>query len=73
MCASALHFARVEVVYFGAEIADAEAAGFRQIPLSARELFALGRSETRVVPGLLAGECRALFAEWRAARASQPY
>lgn len=73
MCASALHFARVEAVYYGAEIADAEAAGFRQIPLPARELLALGRSETRVVPGLLAGECRALFAEWRAARASQPY
>ena len=73
MCAGALHFARVEVVYFGARIADAEAAGFRQIPLPARELLALARSETRIVPDLLADECRALFDEWRSARASQPY
>jgi tRNA(Arg) A34 adenosine deaminase TadA/flavin reductase (DIM6/NTAB) family NADH-FMN oxidoreductase RutF len=73
MCAGALHFARVGVVYFGAGIADAEAAGFRQIPLPARELLALGRSETRIVPDLMADECRALFAEWRAVRASQPY
>jgi tRNA(Arg) A34 adenosine deaminase TadA len=73
MCASALHFARVAVVHFGATISDAEAAGFRQIPLAARELLALGASETRTLPGPLAGECRALFAEWRAARASQPY
>ena len=73
MCAGALHFARVAVVYFGASIADAEAAGFRQIPLPARELLALGRSETRNVPDLLADECRALFDEWRSAQASQPY
>jgi tRNA(Arg) A34 adenosine deaminase TadA len=73
MCAGALHFARVEVVYFGATIADAEAAGFRQIPLPARELLALGQSATRIVPGLLAGECRVLFAEWRAARVSPPF
>jgi tRNA(Arg) A34 adenosine deaminase TadA/flavin reductase (DIM6/NTAB) family NADH-FMN oxidoreductase RutF len=73
MCASALHFARVGIVYFGATIADAEAAGFRQIPLPARELLALARSETRSVPDLLADECRALFAQWRAARASPAY
>ena len=73
MCAAALHFARVEAVYYGAEIADDEAAGFRQIPLAARELLALSSSGTRVEAGLLAAECRALFAAWRAARASQPY
>lgn len=73
MCAGALHFARVEVVHFGATIADAEAAGFRQISLPARELLALGRSETRIVPDLLADECRALFAEWRARQSSPAY
>ena len=73
MCAAALHFARVEAIHYGAEIADAEAAGFRQIPLPARELLALASSGTRVEAGLLAGDCRALFSEWRAARASQPY
>jgi tRNA(Arg) A34 adenosine deaminase TadA len=73
MCAAALHFARVDVVYFGATIADAEAAGFRQIPLPARELLALGRSETRIVADLLADECRALIEEWREGGASQAY
>jgi tRNA(Arg) A34 adenosine deaminase TadA/flavin reductase (DIM6/NTAB) family NADH-FMN oxidoreductase RutF len=73
MCATALHFARVEVVYYGAGIADAEAAGFRQVRLAAGELLALARSATRIVPDVLADECRSLFAEWRAGRASQPY
>jgi len=73
MCAGALHFARVEVVYTGACIADAEAAGFRQLRLSARDLLALGESETRIVADVLAEECRALFAEWQVARASRPY
>jgi tRNA(Arg) A34 adenosine deaminase TadA/flavin reductase (DIM6/NTAB) family NADH-FMN oxidoreductase RutF len=65
MCAAALHFARVEVVYFGAGISDAEAAGFPQLPVSATALFESGGSATRVVPDLLAEECRALLREWR--------
>ena len=73
MCMTALYFAGVETVFFGASIADAEAAGFRQIPLSAERLVELGGETLRVVPGLLAEECRTLFAAWRDGKASRPY
>ncbi len=40
MCMSALHWARVETVYYGATIADADYAGFNELQLPAAELLA---------------------------------
>jgi tRNA(Arg) A34 adenosine deaminase TadA/flavin reductase (DIM6/NTAB) family NADH-FMN oxidoreductase RutF len=65
MCLAALHFAEVAEVRFGAAIADAERAGFRQIPLGAAELATLAGNAVRVQGGLLAAECRSLFDQWR--------
>lgn len=65
MCMAALHWARVERVYFGATIADADAAGFNELSLSAAELLRLGGSTVQLVSGCLADECRTLFQDWR--------
>jgi len=64
MCMAALHWARVETVYYGATIADAAASGFNELHLPAAEVLRIGRSEVRLVPGMLAEECRRLFSEW---------
>jgi guanine deaminase len=64
MCMAALHWARVETVYYGATIADAAAGGFNELHLPAAEVLRIGRSDVRLVPGVLSEECRALFAEW---------
>ncbi|MCI0492548.1 MAG: nucleoside deaminase [Planctomycetes bacterium] len=66
MCMAALHWARVDTVYYGATIADADAAGFNELQLPAAELLRLGRSAIKLVPGVLAEECRGLFAQWQA-------
>src|SRR3990170_6934902 len=60
MCMAALHWARVDTVYYGATIADAEAAGFNELQLPAQELLRLGRSKMRLIPGLLPEECKQL-------------
>jgi tRNA(Arg) A34 adenosine deaminase TadA len=65
MCMAALHWARVETVYFGATVADAQAAGFNELQIPAAEIARLGGTKVQLVPGTLADECRALFAEWR--------
>lgn len=72
MCMSALHWARVDTVAYGASIADAEAAGFNELRLSAAEVLRIGGSPVTLVPELLRDDCRALFAEWRATN-PQPY
>jgi len=67
MCAGALFFADVAEIYFGASIADLEAAGFRQLPLRAEQIFALADSTVTLRGGVLSDTCRALLGEWRTA------
>lgn len=73
MCLAATHWAKVGRVVFGASIADAEAAGFAELPVPAATLAALGRSPLRVEGGVLRDECADLFRQWREAGLSRSY
>ena len=73
MCMAALHWARVETVYFGATIGDAEAAGFNELRVPAAEIVRLGNSDVRLVPDVLTAECRRLFSEWKADSRARVY
>ncbi len=73
MCMAALHWARVTTVYYGATIADAAAGGFNELHLPAAEVLRLGRSDVRLVAGILADECAALFSEWAQTPGARPY
>ncbi len=73
MCMAALHWARVDTVYYGASIADADAAGFNELLLPAAELLKIGRSTLKLVPQVLSEECKELFAEWKANPARKAY
>ncbi|MEW5916731.1 MAG: nucleoside deaminase [Gemmatimonadota bacterium] len=64
MCMTALHWARVDSVYYGASIADAGAAGFNELYVPAADVLRMGRSQVRLIPNVLADECKALFREW---------
>jgi tRNA(Arg) A34 adenosine deaminase TadA len=73
MCMAALHWARVGVVYYGATIADAAAAGFNELQLSAGDVVRWGASGVELKGGLMAAECRELFREWLASPLKQAY
>lgn len=64
MCMAALHWARVEKVYYGATIADAEQAGFNELRLPAAQLLKIGGSKVELIDGVLRPECRELFQQW---------
>jgi guanine deaminase len=64
MCMAALHWARVDTVFYGATIADAQAAGFNELLLPARTVVEGGRSTVKLVSGVQSTACRALFTEW---------
>lgn len=66
MCMAALHWARVDTVFFGASIDDAAEAGFNELRLPAQELLKQGASPVRLEGGVEAEGCRRLFAEWLA-------
>jgi tRNA(Arg) A34 adenosine deaminase TadA len=73
MCMAALHWARVDTVYYGATIADADVVGFNELQMPAAELLRMGRSNLKLVPGLLSEECKRLFAEWQVNPARRVY
>ena len=64
MCMAALHWARVETVYFGASIADADAAGFNELQVPAADVLKIGGSKVALVGDVLSAECRDLFKRW---------
>lgn len=64
MCMAALHWARVDTVYYGATIADADGSGFNELTLPAAELLRIGGSDVKLKEGLLVEECRQLFTDW---------
>jgi tRNA(Arg) A34 adenosine deaminase TadA len=73
MCMAALHWARVGTVYYGATIADADAAGFNVLQFPAADLLKQGGSQVKLIPGMLADECKHLFQEWLADPNHQVY
>jgi len=73
MCMAALHWARVETVYFGATVQDAIDTGFNELQIPAQKIAALGGSKVKLVSGLLADECQQLFRDWKKLPKPQTY
>jgi guanine deaminase len=66
MCASAIHWSKIDAVYYGATIADAREAGFTELMLPIGEVYRIGGSPVRITKGIMQDECKKLFAEWLA-------
>ncbi|MCX8195217.1 MAG: nucleoside deaminase [Candidatus Micrarchaeota archaeon] len=61
MCFSAIHWAKIGKIIYGASISDAKKAGFCEISLSNSRLKRLGRCKVRIKGGFLKEECKRLF------------
>ena len=64
MCFSAIHWAKIDVIYFGARILDARNCGFTELTISNEQMKTLGMSPVKIYSGLLAEEAKELFEEW---------
>ncbi len=73
MCMSALHWARVDTIYFGATVQDAKDAGFNELQIAAEKIAALGGSKVKLVSGLLAEDCKKLFYDWKKLPTARTY
>jgi len=73
MCATAIHWARLDAVCHGASIADALRAGFNELNVPIAELYRTGSSPVRILPGVLRAECAQLFADWKNASRAAAY
>ena len=73
MCLAAIHWSKINRVAYGATIADADAAGFSELHMSAKQLAEAGGSAVRVETGPLREECRELFELWRKSGTNRAY
>jgi guanine deaminase len=64
MCFSAIHWAKIEAIYFGTTINDVKKLGFDELRLSCRKMKAAGKSRVKVVSGFLAKDCLKLLSDW---------
>lgn len=65
MCFSAIHWANIDRIVYGAAIADAQQAGFRELSISNQEMKDAGNSCVDIKTGILQDECVALFDVWK--------
>lgn len=72
MCFSAIHWARIGKIVYGASIADARNAGFHELEISDAQMNKLGRSKIKIEKSVLKDECVALFKEWKTQK-GKPY
>ena len=73
MCFAASHWARIGCIVYGADIDDAQRAGFNELPLSNEELVRFEEVPTQLIPHVLREECAALFDEWSLRSGSSAY
>jgi tRNA(Arg) A34 adenosine deaminase TadA len=64
MCFSAIHWARIGRIVYGARIEDAAEVGFHELPIKTERMKRLGKSSVDLVPDCLRDEARELFREW---------
>jgi guanine deaminase len=73
MCMSALHWARVDTVYFGATVQDAADIGFNELYIDANEILSMGKSKVKLLGGVLADECKQLFKDYNSSPGAKKY
>ncbi len=73
MCFSAIHWAKIDMIYFGARIEDAQKCGFNELTISNEQMKMLGKSSIKVQPEFLIDEAKKLFSEWLQSGNRQPY
>ena len=73
MCFSAIHWANIGEVVFGASIADAKAYGFHELTISNEAMKEMGQSKVKITRGFMAREALAVFIEWAARTGRKTY
>ncbi len=64
MCFTAIHWARIDKIYYGADIADAERFGFNELKVSNQMLKEMGLSNVEIVGDFMKKECVEVFEYW---------
>jgi len=62
MCFSAIHWSGIRTIAYGAGVRDAKRCGFSELEISNEQMKRIGKSNMKIRKGVLAKECKELFA-----------
>ncbi len=65
MCFSAIHWARIPAIIYGAAIGDAKAYGFNELAISNTRMKAAGQSPIHITSGVERKAVMELFEQWQ--------
>ena len=66
MCFSAIHWAKIDAIYFGTRIADAQEVGFSELTISNEEMKLQGKSSVQIIGDFMREENKKVFREFTA-------
>lgn len=73
MCFTAIHWARISRIVYGADITDAERFGFNELKITNHLLKELGLSNVEIVPDFMKKECVEVFEYWASKKDKKVY
>lgn len=73
MCFTAIHWAGIGKIVFGASISDAKKLGFHELAISDSTMKRLGRDEIKIRSGFLKSECLQMMRDWKKRRDKRTY
>ncbi|MDP8253593.1 MAG: nucleoside deaminase [Candidatus Kaelpia aquatica] len=73
MCFTAIHWAKIDKIIYGASIEDAKSFGFAELIISNREMKYIGKSKIEIVSGCLKDDNLRLFSIWKNRDNSRAY
>jgi guanine deaminase len=73
MCFSAIHWARIPFIVYGASIADAKRGGFNELEISNEKMKNSGGLKVKLAKGFMKKDCVSLFKEWGARKGKKAY
>ncbi len=73
MCFTAIHWARIDRLYFGARIEDAKRFGFNELTVSNEMLKSHGKSKVQIKGDFMREKCIELFEYWESKTDKKTY
>jgi tRNA(Arg) A34 adenosine deaminase TadA len=73
MCFTAIHWARIDKIYYGARIEDAKKFGFNELIVSNEMMKELGKSKVEIKGDFMREKCIELFEYWECKNNKRTY
>jgi guanine deaminase len=73
MCFTAIHWARIEKIYYGAKIEDAKSFGFNELTVSNEKMKEYGKSKVEINGSFMREKCIELFKYWESKNSNKVY